>query len=70
LAAVRDTVLPRDRGYAWIAGEAGRVRALRRHHKDERGKDRRAIASMGYWRVGHTEDTAHARTPDRQLARN
>jgi NADPH-dependent ferric siderophore reductase len=70
LAAVRDTDLPRDRGYAWIAGEAGRIRALRRHLKDERGMDRHAIASMGYWRVGHTEDTAHTRIPDKQLARN
>ncbi|WP_331766428.1 siderophore-interacting protein [Embleya sp. NBC_00896] len=68
LSAVQGTDLPADRGYAWIAGEAGRVRALRRHLVHERGMDRRSIAFMGYWRVGHTEDTAHARVPERQLA--
>ncbi|MFE5328268.1 siderophore-interacting protein [Embleya sp. NPDC056575] len=59
LDAVRDARPPTEHGYAWLAGEAGRVRALRRHLKDERGMDPRAIAFMGYWRVGHTEETAH-----------
>lgn len=59
LKAVRGTELPADHGYAWIAGEAGRVRGLRRHLVRERGMDRRSIAFMGYWRVGHSEETAH-----------
>ncbi|MET7303331.1 siderophore-interacting protein [Embleya sp. NPDC005575] len=59
LDAIRAAHLPVDHGYAWLAGEAGRVRALRRHLKDERGMDHRSIAFMGYWRVGHTEETAH-----------
>ncbi|WP_412543270.1 siderophore-interacting protein [Longispora sp. K20-0274] len=41
--------------YAWIAGEAAVVRALRRHLVAERGLDRRAVAFMGYWRLGRAE---------------
>ena len=38
--------------YAWIAGEAGVVTALRRHLVREFGMDRRQVAFMGYWRRG------------------
>lgn len=38
--------------YAWIAGEAGMVKELRRHLVRELGVDRRRIAFMGYWRQG------------------
>ncbi|SDN34415.1 NADPH-dependent ferric siderophore reductase, contains FAD-binding and SIP domains [Actinomyces ruminicola] len=41
--------------YAWLAGEAGAVCALRRHLVSERGVDRRAVAFMGYWRLGRAE---------------
>lgn len=41
--------------YAWLAGEAGVIRALRRHLVAERGLDRRAVAFMGYWRLGHVD---------------
>ncbi|HWG99598.1 MAG TPA: siderophore-interacting protein [Pilimelia sp.] len=41
--------------YAWLAGEAGVIRTLRRHLVSERGLDRRAVAFMGYWRIGHAE---------------
>ncbi|MEV5210522.1 siderophore-interacting protein [Micromonospora sp. NPDC053740] len=40
---------------AWLAGEAGVIRTLRRHLVAERGLDRRAVAFMGYWRLGHTD---------------
>ena len=39
-------------GYAWIAGEAGVVKGLRRHLVADLGVDRRRIAFMGYWRQG------------------
>ncbi len=39
--------------YAWLAGEAGVIRTLRRHLVTERGLDRRAVAFMGYWRHNH-----------------
>ncbi|MDG4809617.1 siderophore-interacting protein [Micromonospora sp. WMMD1120] len=41
--------------YAWLAGEAGVIRTLRRHLVAERGLDRRAVAFMGYWRLGHAD---------------
>jgi NADPH-dependent ferric siderophore reductase len=41
--------------YAWLAGEAGVIRALRRHLVAERGLDRRAVAFMGYWRLGRAD---------------
>ncbi|MET8543695.1 siderophore-interacting protein [Kitasatospora sp. NPDC004799] len=54
--AVRAAELPGGSPYAWIAGEAAAVRALRRHLVGERGMDRRAVCFMGYWRTGRTED--------------
>lgn len=41
--------------YAWLAGEAGAIKALRRHLVSEHGVDRRAVAFMGYWREGRAE---------------
>jgi NADPH-dependent ferric siderophore reductase len=41
--------------YAWLAGEAGVIRTLRRHLVAERGMDRKAVAFMGYWRLGRAE---------------
>ncbi|WP_433532310.1 siderophore-interacting protein [Micromonospora sp. CA-263727] len=45
-------VMPTAPLYAWLAGEAGVIRTLRRHLVAERGLDRRAVAFMGYWRHG------------------
>lgn len=44
------------RFYAWLAGEAGVVVAMRRHLVGERGLDRRAVAFMGYWRRGRSSE--------------
>jgi NADPH-dependent ferric siderophore reductase len=41
--------------YAWLAGEAGVIRTLRRQLVADRGLDRRAVAFMGYWRLGRSE---------------
>ncbi|WEG10231.1 siderophore-interacting protein [Microbacterium horticulturae] len=41
--------------YAWLAGEAGAIKQLRRHLVAEHGVDRRAVAFMGYWRLGRPE---------------
>ncbi|MEU6067160.1 MULTISPECIES: siderophore-interacting protein [Streptomyces] len=55
--AVRAAQLPpTERPYAWIAGESGRVKELRRHLVGERGIDRRRVTFVGYWRRGLTED--------------
>ncbi|KAF1016037.1 MAG: hypothetical protein GAK31_01521 [Stenotrophomonas maltophilia] len=42
--------------YAWVAGEAGAVMAIRRHLVRDCGLDRRAITFMGYWRKGRVLD--------------
>jgi NADPH-dependent ferric siderophore reductase len=42
--------------YAWLAGEAGVVKGLRRHLVQEAGLDRRSVAFMGYWRQGRVSD--------------
>ena len=41
--------------YAWLAGEAGVIKALRRFLVSETGIDRKRIAFMGYWRTGKAE---------------
>jgi NADPH-dependent ferric siderophore reductase len=41
--------------YAWVAGEAGVVRRLRRLLVSEHGATRRELAVMGYWRRGQSE---------------
>ncbi|ACZ30468.1 FAD-binding 9 siderophore-interacting domain protein [Xylanimonas cellulosilytica DSM 15894] len=41
--------------YAWLAGEAGVIKGLRRFLVAERGVDRKAVAFMGYWRRGRSE---------------
>lgn len=42
--------------YAWLAGEAGVITGLRRHLVKELGMDRSAVAFMGYWRTGRSEN--------------
>ncbi|WP_108250457.1 siderophore-interacting protein [Planctomonas deserti] len=42
--------------YAWLAGEAGTVKALRRFLVREAGVDRSQVAFMGYWRAGRPEN--------------
>ncbi|MFJ8437879.1 siderophore-interacting protein [Kitasatospora griseola] len=56
LTSLREAELLADAAYAWIAGEAGTVEALRRHLVRERGLDRRAVSFAGYWRHGASED--------------
>lgn len=54
---VRASALPAaEAPYAWIAGEAGTIRAVRRHLVQERSVDRRAVRFTGYWRLGASEE--------------
>jgi NADPH-dependent ferric siderophore reductase len=55
---LRGADLPPGTGFAWLAGESGVVRALRRHLVDERGMDKRAIEFAGHWRLKLTQDDA------------
>lgn len=41
--------------YTWLAGEAGAIKTLRRFLVNDLGVDRRAVAFMGYWRLGKAE---------------
>src|SRR5690606_36395684 len=60
--ALLDAVRAADLGggplFAWLAGEAGTVRALRRHLVGDRGVDKRSIDFTGYWRQRLTQDDA------------
>ncbi|GAB3155771.1 siderophore-interacting protein [Amycolatopsis stemonae] len=58
LAAVRAAKFPEGSVSAWLAGEAGMVRSLRRHLVGERGLEKRAIEFTGYWRRRLTQDDA------------
>jgi NADPH-dependent ferric siderophore reductase len=49
--AVRAAEFPAGRGQAWLSGESGCVKDLRRHLLDDRGLDRRAVYATGYWRA-------------------
>lgn len=58
LDAVRCAELPQGDTAGWLAGEAGTVRALRRHLVEERGLPRSAVEFSGYWRRALTQDDA------------
>ncbi|MEV6940935.1 siderophore-interacting protein [Streptomyces sp. NPDC051172] len=51
-----DRLPPAEHPYAWIAGESGSVKQLRRHLVQERGIDRRRVTFVGYWRQGLSEE--------------
>ena len=54
LAAVRALALPAGDGYAWCAGEATCMAALRRELVDVKGHPREAIRAAAYWKRGAT----------------
>ncbi|AKL66230.1 siderophore-interacting protein [Streptomyces goshikiensis] len=57
LDAMRVAELPgAEAPYVWLAGEAGTIRAVRRHIVQERSIDRRAVRFTGYWRLGASEE--------------
>ncbi|MGW1199966.1 siderophore-interacting protein [Streptomyces sp. NPDC002536] len=58
--AVRAAVFPGGMPYAWVAGESGAVKAVRRHLVRERGIDRKRVHFSGYWRLGASEEDLRA----------
>lgn len=56
VAAVRELEFPEGRLQAFVHGEAGWVKELRRHLRLERGIAREQLSISGYWRLGHDED--------------
>ncbi|WP_246170969.1 siderophore-interacting protein [Pseudonocardia hierapolitana] len=56
LDAVRSLEFPPGRVHAFVHGEAGIVRGVRRHLVDERAVPRELLSVSGYWRRGVDED--------------
>lgn len=56
IEAVRSAELPPGSLFAWLAGEAGMVRTLRRHLVNDRAMAKADIAFTGYWRARLTQD--------------
>jgi NADPH-dependent ferric siderophore reductase len=54
--AVRALDFPPGTPQAFVHGEAGFVKELRRHLRLERGLERGQLSVSGYWRLGHDED--------------
>ena len=59
IAAVRSLALPQGEGYAWCAGEASTMAALRRVLVDEKGHDSKAIRAAAYWKRGLSAHHEH-----------
>jgi NADPH-dependent ferric siderophore reductase len=55
-AAVRDLVLPRGRVHAFIHGEAGEIREIRRHILLDRGLARSDMSCSPYWRRSMSDE--------------
>ncbi len=53
---VRAAELPEGSPYVWMGGEAGLIKALRRHCVNDRRYPRYDIYFCGYWRRGRAED--------------
>ncbi|WP_225098267.1 siderophore-interacting protein [Streptomyces sp. CoH27] len=56
LAAVRGLEFPEGRVHAFVHGEAGFVKELRRLLRVEKQIPREDLSISGYWRLGHNED--------------
>jgi NADPH-dependent ferric siderophore reductase len=56
LEAVRALEFPQGRPHAFVHGEAGFVKELRRLLRVERQIPREDLSVSGYWRLGHNED--------------
>jgi NADPH-dependent ferric siderophore reductase len=54
--ALTAATLPSGTPFAWPAGEAGSVRALRRHLVDDRGLRKSVIDLTGHWRQSLSQD--------------
>lgn len=54
--AVRALTFPSADVHAFVHGEAGFVKSLRRHLRLERGVPREHLSISGYWRLGETDE--------------
>ncbi|HEX2076014.1 MAG TPA: siderophore-interacting protein [Geodermatophilus sp.] len=60
VAAVRGAALPAGSVHAFVHGEAGFVRELRRFLRLERQVPRELLSVSGYWRLGRTDESWRA----------
>ncbi|MEV0924850.1 siderophore-interacting protein [Streptomyces spongiicola] len=60
IAAVRELGFPAGDVHAFVHGEAGAVRELRRHLRLERGIPRERLSVSGYWRTGKSDEAWRA----------
>lgn len=58
--AVRDWTMPTGNGQAFVHGEAGFVKDLRRYLRTERGMGLDQLSISGYWRLGADDETWRA----------
>ncbi|HEY1967655.1 MAG TPA: siderophore-interacting protein [Pseudonocardia sp.] len=54
---LRELTFPAGRVHAFVHGEAGAVKELRRHLLDERGLDIDQLSISGYWRRGFDDES-------------
>ena len=64
VAAVSGARFPDGDVHAFVHGEAGAVRALRRHLRTERGVPAERLSASGYWRLGRTDEGWRADKPE------
>ncbi|MFK8907218.1 siderophore-interacting protein [Streptomyces sp. YS-3] len=60
IAAVREMAFPGGDVHAFVHGEAGFVKELRRHLRLERGIPRDRLSISGYWRLGQSDEAWRA----------
>jgi NADPH-dependent ferric siderophore reductase len=61
---ITTATLPRGDFDAFVHGEAGFVREVRRHLRGERGLDPARLSASGYWRRGRTDEAWRAEKKD------
>ena len=60
VAAVRELEFPEGEVQAFVHGEAGFVKEIRRHLRLERGIPLAQLSISGYWRLGQNDDAWRA----------
>lgn len=59
IAAVRAAELPEGEGRVFVACEAAAMREIRRHLLEDRGLERGAVYTQGYWKLGASNHPDH-----------
>jgi NADPH-dependent ferric siderophore reductase len=65
--AVQNAWLPSGSPHAFLHGEAGMVKELRRHLRFDREVPRELLSASGYWRRGRVDESWRAEKPEWNL---